>query len=134
MMSYQLVIGGEDFYDLASVGGWRDFKAWIKTLPKKTYSELYVLADDALSQRLDDLTEQLAKAIDRKPPDDGTILATAQALLKTLQGRNREHESAFITDGIVEDDDPDFEEDWVVGDDDDEEEGEVGDDADAHKK
>jgi hypothetical protein len=57
--------GGEiqDGDDLASNTGWADFVKWCDTLPVEHFHELVFLSEDGLSDRLDELQENLYRAL-----------------------------------------------------------------------
>jgi len=102
-MSYYLVVGGEDWKQVASLSGWAEFREWAEG---QDAGELHHLIDHGWSQDIPVLEEQLNKAIEEgEPSRDVEDIATA--ILNALEGRQLGHESVVLTDGLTEQDDPD---------------------------
>lgn len=102
-MSYYLVVGGEDWVQVASLSGWAEFREWAEGQPG---DELHHLIDHGWGQNIPVLETELKKALADDPPvaDVGDI---ALDILGALGNRQPDHESVLLTDGLTSEDDPD---------------------------
>jgi hypothetical protein len=102
-MSYYLVVGGEDWKQVASLSGWAEFREGAEG---HDAGELHHLIDHGWSQDIPALEEQLSKVVEEGEPS-GDVEDIATAILDALEGRQPGHGSVVLTDGLAEQDDPD---------------------------
>jgi hypothetical protein len=95
-MSVYLTIDGGEPGDFASNKGWADACRWIDSLPVADAGQLIHLREYGWCQRAGLLARQAAAALDRHPPTDATVAATARALIDSARGA----EVVTITTGV----------------------------------
>lgn len=110
-MAYSIVLGGDQWSELASLSGMRDFREWVDGLPESP--QLKHLVEHGWSQELQAMEDELRAG----SPDASTSAGSvAYGLLVALSRRNQDAESAMITDGMHPDDGKNGE--WVFSDED----------------
>ena len=105
-MSYYLITGGEKWTQVASIQGWREFREWAAGLDAADHKELFHLIEHGWSQSLGELESQLTDAIEKGEPS-ADIADIGKTILQALKDRGQDAESAILTDGLTENDDPD---------------------------
>ncbi len=115
-MTYSLITGGEHWTQVATVGGFAEFRDWAEKLKTDDYKQVRHLVAYGWSQELEDLGKQLQQALkDKEPSDD--VADIGRTILKALDNRTEDAESAILTDGMTEKDDPD-DSGWTISDED----------------
>ena len=116
-MSYSVITGGEDWTQVATINGWRQFREWTETLDGE-FGELSHFIEYGWSQKLDELKEQIETAVkDFKPTTDVKDIATTIA--NAIANRKPSAGSIVLTDGLTEKEDGSG---WESGEEEDEEE------------
>lgn len=111
-MSYYLVVGGERWTQVASIGGWKDYRKAVESLDADEFGQVRHLVEHGWSQKLPELERQLA-AVSSKDPDVESI---NRALLDAVKARAPSAASAVLTDGLTSKDDADGS--WQTGEED----------------
>ena len=101
-MSYYLVVGGEKWTQVASVGGWREFREHVEGLDGA--EQVKHLAEYGWCQKLPELAEQLKEAVSGASEN---VKSIGRAMLGALAAAPEGAESCLLTDGLTETDDPD---------------------------
>lgn len=112
-MSYYFVVGGEKWTQVASVGGWREFREHVEGLDGA--EQVKHLVEHGWSQKLPELSEQLKQAI---AGASDNVKSIGKAMLGALVAGPDGAESCLLTDGLTSVEDPD-DSGWSEGEEDD---------------
>lgn len=103
-MSYYLVVGGEQWTQVASIGGWKEFREWVENL--ENVNELLHLVNHGWNQNLGKLKNQLVSALNEEKPS-ANVKGIGEAIVEALDNAPKGSSSCLLTDGLTSIDDPD---------------------------
>ena len=101
-MAYYLVVGGETWRQVATVGGLAQFREELERLDD--LPKLKHLIEFGWVQGLDELEQQIESAVVSLTKDSADV---AGEMLTVVKSRTLEMASAMLTNGLTETDDPD---------------------------
>jgi hypothetical protein len=103
-MGYYAYIDGNYSGDVASNSGLSDLLSWIKALDVDRYYNLVQLAEHCEATDVPAISRQLEAALDRSPPSDPTVRATAIGLQEIIASVTDSTAALSIDDGVGYDD------------------------------
>lgn len=112
-MGYYLENDKGDQDCLASGMGYGDLIRWVESLPVSKFKNLHHLVQYGWVEEVGLLTAELSTAIQKRPPEDMTVMKTAQEMLKLLTGWS-DAKFVVVTNGIgpvTDDEDEECDED-----------------------
>lgn len=101
-MGYSLQIDSVPMQPLASIGGWKDAKAWIAALPPD-YKALHHFALYGWEDELPRMTQNLTDGLKNYPPKSADLESTIKNWLLLMKRYGQGATVATITDGQAQD-------------------------------
>jgi len=97
-MSFEAILDNGEAIQVATNKGWNDVTRWIETLPKgQGFGALHFLGDEGQSDRLDELPDVIAEAMDEKAPS-ASVRTTLEGLLALVK-KNPDANQLIISSG-----------------------------------
>jgi hypothetical protein len=106
-VSYSVILGGTNWTEVASLAGWGEFRKWTEKLDGD-FGELSHFVEHGWSQEIDDLLNQMRKAVKASKPSPD-VADIAKQIIRAIEDKPKGAVSIQLTDGLTEEIDPEDE-------------------------